>query len=101
MPGKETAFKRECGVRLRQARLALGYASAREFAKLTGVSEDNLSTWERGVALVPPPYLLDLYRRYKIPFEWIYAGEVGQLPVHVYQAIKGESKSAFRPVVVK
>jgi len=101
MPDKETAYKRECGGRLRQARKALGYPSLREFANLTGVTEDNLSSWERGLALVPPAYLLSLYKRHRISFEWVYAGEPGQLPVDVYKSIQGGSKPPFRPRIVR
>lgn len=77
----------EVGQRLRATRLALGFSTIREFASLTGVSEDRLSSWERGVNRVDELYVRDLKRHFRITFEWIYDGDGYGLPVELFRKL--------------
>lgn len=79
----------ECGLRLRATREALGYTTAREFANLTGVTEDALSAWERGRNLVRQDYVRRLKRRFGVTFEWIFDGDASSLPHSLYSQIHG------------
>ena len=79
----------ECGLRLRATREALGYPTAREFATLTGVTEDALSAWERGRNLVRQDYVRRLKRRFGVTFEWIFDGDASSLPHSLYNQIHG------------
>lgn len=75
-PKSEKAYAVAAGRRLRATREALGYVTGREFAQLTNVSEDVLSSWERGKALVRPWYISTLKERWGITQDWIYDGEI-------------------------
>jgi len=44
---------------LRQQRLALGLSSSR-FAHTIGISPDDVMRWERGLAPMPPPFVIEL-----------------------------------------
>lgn len=68
------------GKRLRMARNAVDYTSLRAFARDTGIDEDNLSNWERGVALVPPWYVQKLKTLFGITHDWVYGGDSSTLP---------------------
>lgn len=78
--GEDAAYKSECGARLRILREALEYPKARAFAADTGTDEDNLSNWERGVALVPALYVRRLKGLFRITFDWIYDGDASGMP---------------------
>lgn len=69
----------EVGKRLRQARMALDYRVLRAFAENTGTDEDNLGNWERGVSLVPPPYVQRLKELFGITHEWIFGGDASTM----------------------
>ena len=73
-------YKIACGRRLRVIRRALGYQSMREFAKVTGVTEDALGSWERGRNLVTPPYVETLRARFRVSHDWVFAGDASNLP---------------------
>lgn len=75
-PKSEKAYAVAAGRRLRATREALGYVTGREFANITNVSEDVLSSWERGKALVRPWYVSTLKERWGITHDWIYDGEI-------------------------
>lgn len=69
----------EVGQRLRLAREALDYRVMRRFAENTGIDEDNLSNWERGVSLVPPSYVQRLKELFGITHEWIFGGDASTM----------------------
>ena len=77
----------ECGIRLRATREALGYKTLREFADETGVTEDRLSSWERGVNRIDEEYVRRLKRRFKVTFEWIYDGDGYGLPADLFRKL--------------
>ena len=72
-------LKVEAGKRLRQIRVALGYASIRRFAENTGVTEDNLSNWERGISLVPAYYVQKLKELFGVTHDFIYGSDAASL----------------------
>lgn len=79
----------ECGQRLRATREALGFSTVREFASQTGVTEDALSSWERGRNLVRQDYVRRLKRRFGVTFEWVFDGDASSLPHSLYGRIHG------------
>ncbi|MEQ8354154.1 MAG: helix-turn-helix transcriptional regulator [Kiloniellaceae bacterium] len=80
-------YKVKAGERLRQTRQALGFRSQREFAKITGESEANLSNWERGVSAVPPAYVSRLKNRFGVSLDWIFHGDLSMLPHSLAQEL--------------
>ena len=73
-------YRRECGERLRATRRALGYKNIQVFADVLDITDDRLSSWERGVNLIPPQYVTVLYGRWGVTHDWIYRGDAGGLP---------------------
>jgi len=69
----------EVGLRLRAAREALGYKVLRRFAENTGVDEDNLSNWERGVSMVPVSYVQRLKEVFGVTHDWIFGGDASTM----------------------
>lgn len=92
------AWVKGCGFRLRVIREALGYESLREFAAITGVTEDALSAWERGQNRVQADYIERLRVRFKVSHDWIFGGELSGLPralsEHVERVLGRESLSS-------
>lgn len=95
-PTKKSETK-EVGWRLRQFRLGLAQAretyhlkTLRSFAEETGIDEDNLSNWERGVSLVPIDYIGHLKEHFGVNnlFEWIYGADARGLPGDLRDALK-------------
>jgi transcriptional regulator with XRE-family HTH domain len=80
MTRKSTPYAIECGKRLSATREALGYATVREFAKITGVLEARLWSWEAGKNLVSPMYVSELRRLFKVTHDWIFEGDPSGLP---------------------
>lgn len=78
-----------CGDRLIQVRSALGYPGRRAFANEMLIMtdegdlklwEDRLEKWEIGGTLVPARYLIHLKRRWGVTTDWIYIGDILELP---------------------
>jgi transcriptional regulator with XRE-family HTH domain len=80
-------YAAECGLRLRATREALGFATVRDFAAATGVTEDALSAWERGQNMVRQDYVRRLKRRFGVTFEWIFDGEASSLSVSLHDKL--------------
>ena len=81
----------ECGRRLRATREALGYATVREFAEATGVTDDALSAWERGINLVRQDYVRRIKRQFGVTFDWIYDGDASTLRQSLYDLVEGKA----------
>lgn len=82
----------EAGKRLRRAREALGFTQAKRFADLIGVTKDNLSNWERGVAEVPTEIVLKLRATFGVDPNWIYAGDPSGLRQELRDKLLTEDK---------
>lgn len=87
-----TTEKKASGLRLRQTRMALcvkdkEFSSLRYFAEKTGVDEDNLSNWERGVAFTPHWYIQRLKDRWGVTFDWIFGDDRTGLPGWLGEAL--------------
>lgn len=80
-------YKNEVGQRLRRTRIALGVRNLRRFAENTGVDEDNLSNWERGVALVPAWYIQRLKENFGVTHDWIFGGDPAGLRFELAQKL--------------
>lgn len=80
MPNKRTKLSVEAGERLRRTRLALGYATVREFAKVAGTPERNVYAWEIGQNLVSVDFVGDLKARFGVTSDWIFYGDPSALP---------------------
>lgn len=81
-------YRRAAGERLRLVRVALGF-DQREFAPKTGVTEDALSAWERGVSLVRPYYVSELRRQFGVTLDYIYDGDLSGLPGRLLEKLAG------------
>lgn len=78
---------KEVGARLRRTREALAYPEIKPFAEDTGVTEDALSSWERGVNRVPDYYLRRLKERFAITSDWILFNDPSGLPQKIASAL--------------
>lgn len=78
-PDPSSELKAAAGRRLRRARYALNYPNQAVFAEITGVTQANLSNWERGISLVPPDYGRKLKRLFQVTTDWLYAGDASGL----------------------
>lgn len=82
----------EVGARLRATRKALGVTVLRRFAENTGIDEDNLSNWERGIALVPQYYIQRLKETNGVTHDWIYGGDPAGLRHELAQKLLTSDK---------
>lgn len=84
----------ESGKRLRRAREALGFGKAIRFAELMGVTKDNLSNWERGIAEVPTDFVTKMRATFGVDHNWIFAGD----PAGLRQELRDKllSEDTFR-----
>ena len=76
------------GNRLMALRKAKGFDKIRHFAADIGVSEDTYDKWEKGVALIPVPWALELVDKYKITLPWLYSGDASEMPRGLFEAIQ-------------
>lgn len=82
------SYDLECGERLRKVREALGYNRIRAFANATNVTEDALSSWERGVNGIPPKYIQSLKSKFGVTHEYIFSGDPSRLPPPIIEYIR-------------
>lgn len=73
----------EIGERLRLARLALGFETKAEFADVLRCNHGNWGLYESGKRLVPPRFVADMYARFGVTFDYVYAGREKDLPEDV------------------
>lgn len=76
----------QAGRRLRAVREALGWQQER-FAEEIGVTRTALANWEGGTRLPDVLAMVRLFRRFGVPLEWIYAGEVRHVEYDLAQAL--------------
>jgi len=76
----KASWRRNVGERLRAVRIAAAYRTARDFASEANVTENRLTSWERGTRLIPP-YELGIVRRLTgATADFVYYGDVAGLP---------------------
>jgi transcriptional regulator with XRE-family HTH domain len=76
----------QAGRRLRAVREALSWPQER-FADEIGVTRTALANWEGGTRLPDVLAMVRLFRRFGIPLEWIYAGELRHVEYDLAQAL--------------
>lgn len=83
------------GPRLRALRLALGFAKQKDFAAEIGVEKNTYNPWETGKRPLTFEGALLIRRRFKIPLDYLFFGEVDGLSVRTRDNIRqldGEKK---------
>lgn len=76
------------GKRLRAARLAAGFETARQFAQAIGVEEKTYSTYERGTRGIPFAVLRLAALRLQVTSDYLLWGDVSGLPVRMYERLR-------------
>jgi transcriptional regulator with XRE-family HTH domain len=90
MPASDVKIR--IGLRLKAARLALGYDEKRgrtqaAFYRLFGIERGRGNNWERGRVYPNADFLVTLYERFDIDPGWILAGKQGGLPDRIADKI--------------
>jgi transcriptional regulator with XRE-family HTH domain len=80
----------QAGLRLRAARQVLD-VSQEVLAAQIKVERAALANWEQGSRLVSVLAMMRLYQRFGIPLEWIYCGELRQVPYEIGEQLKDEA----------
>lgn len=70
--------------RLFLTRKALGYEEQAEFCRQIGVDKTVYNPFETGRRRISLDVALAIRRRFAIPLDWIYCGELSRLPGEVY-----------------
>jgi transcriptional regulator with XRE-family HTH domain len=86
----QTEYEKVVGLRLKAARIALGYndqLGARrnrktqvDFYQMLGYSKGRANNWERGICFPPPEFMVALYGRFGINPDWLLIGRADGLP---------------------
>jgi transcriptional regulator with XRE-family HTH domain len=82
----------QIGERLRLTRQALGMTQA-AFAKHVGIARNTFNQYETGVNQLSIENAHALCDAYKLTFDWLYRGDVGQLPHTLATAIEALRKA--------
>jgi transcriptional regulator with XRE-family HTH domain len=75
------------GRRLRLTREALRLTQ-REFAQRCGMATNTYGQYETGARLISPKRAIDLCDAYALTLDWIYRGELGDMPYKLANAIR-------------
>lgn len=75
-PIRPDDVKAQIGLRLRAARLALGFREVLSFANSLGVTETAMGNWERGERLADVLAMARMFDRHGVTLEWIYNGSL-------------------------
>jgi transcriptional regulator with XRE-family HTH domain len=75
------------GRRLRLTRQALRMTQ-RDFSAAAGIAANTYGQYETGTRLISPARAVELCDRYGLTLDWIYRGELGNLPYKLAAAIK-------------
>lgn len=76
------------GPRLRTLRLALGVAKQKDFAHEIGVEKNTYNPWETGARPLTFEGALLIRKRYKIPLDYLFFGELDGLSVRLNDSIR-------------
>lgn len=89
---KTSEFLPEVGDRLKVTRKAFGL-SQEELAHLLGVTRGAIANWERGTRLADAAAMVRLCRAYRISMDWLYMGDMSQLPPPLEKVVLGKTQS--------
>lgn len=87
---KISDFSPEAGERVKVTRKALGLTQE-ELAGLLGVTRGALANWERGSRLADVAAMTRFCRAYNLSLDWLYMGDMSQLPRALTKAILGKT----------
>lgn len=76
------------GPRLRALRIALGFHTQIKFAKAIGVEKNTYNPWEKGSRPLTFEGACLIRRKFKIPLDYLFFGEIGELPVRIHEKIQ-------------
>ncbi len=74
------------GLRLKLSRNAVGM-SQQSLADLIGITRGALANWERGTRLADPGAMVRYHNECNIDLNWIYMGDMSQLPLKIAERI--------------
>jgi len=81
-------MRKQFGQRLRAARQAVGYETARDFAVALDIEESALSNYERGIRRPPNDVLQRIRDRTKVTADYLYFGDISGLPLGLYAKLR-------------
>jgi transcriptional regulator with XRE-family HTH domain len=86
-----TNMRASFGKRLRRARVASGYATAREFAIAVGLDEKVYGNYELGKRIPELPVLHRICHTLKVTSDYLLFGEPGGLSVQLYRQLVSDA----------
>lgn len=78
---------RVIGPRLKALRKALDVPTQVEFAAQIGVEKNTYNPWEKGTRPLTFEGACLIRKRYRIPLDYLFFGEIGELPVRLHQRL--------------
>lgn len=99
MAAVEPTSKEAIALRLERARIALEFETQTSFARAIGrevITPQQLNNYVSGRDHVPGRVALALLKRFRISMDWLYAGEVGNMPTALMRKIEGVDLSSLR-----
>lgn len=90
-PARPDDVKQQIGLRLKAARLALGYSEVQGFANTLGITETALGNYERGERLADVLAMARLFDRHGITLEWIYNGSLRGMDRQLQDALEARA----------
>jgi DNA-binding XRE family transcriptional regulator len=101
---RETTFCRPCGPipimvdapeiigpRLKALRIALGFKTQTAFAAELGIEKNTYNPWEKGSRALTFEGACLIRRKFKVPLDYLFFGEIGELSVRTYRKIKQQA----------
>lgn len=92
VPG-QTELKTGFARRLRLARIASGYLTARAFAEQLGIDQNTYTPYERGRSYPSAHTLAQIRALTKVTMDWLFLGDESHLPLQVYRALQETEKA--------
>ena len=90
-PSRPDDVKQQIGLRLRAARLALGYPEMLAFANTLGIEDTALGNYERGERLADVLVMARLFDRHGVTLEWIYNGSLRGMDRDLQDALEQQA----------
>lgn len=90
-PSRPDDVKQQIGLRLRAARLALGFPEVLPFANTLGVTETALGNYERGERLADVLVMARMFDRHGVTLEWIYNGSLRGMDRDLQDALERQA----------
>lgn len=76
------------GPRLKALRIALGFPTQTKFAKAIGVEKNTYNPWEKGARPLTFEGACLIRKKFRIPLDYLFFGEIGELPARVLHKIQ-------------